>query len=130
MEEITPTVEKIFYDHDNIFVSNSRVKVGSTVYAMSGITSAKISKTIERNYTYAWPVIIITIILSAVYSSPGPFIVGMLCVVAMYCGLGDKVTYSLKTTCSSGELSLLKIEDKEQLENILESINNAIVFRG
>ena len=122
--------EKEFYRNGNVIISDSRFIVGTTTYAMSGVTSVKRG---ERKPSRIAPVVTVLVGLAVFLSGTGLTnkSVGILIVlagIAWYRSL--KTEYLVFLNSSSGESQALSSTDKDYIEQVIYHLNEAIIHRG
>lgn len=121
--------EKQFFNHGNVYVSNSRFMVHGQTYAMNGVTSVK--------QTVNWP------------SRGGPIICGLLgCLVllgmttfstilglllvgaAVLWWTQQKAHWFVVLSSSSGEIKALGSIDRNFIQGVIDALNQSIIHRG
>ena len=142
VEEKVPAEEKVFFKEGSVMVTNARFIVSKHIFAMSGITSIKISK--EK------------------LSRKGPFLTILLGVILLYWGgrswylclldypwpgyltlagvtfflLGvlwwhaRRPIYHIVLTSASGETKPLSDNNRKPVERVIKALNDAIIHRG
>jgi hypothetical protein len=120
--------EKIFFNEDNVTVSNSRFIVSGQTYAMSNVTSVKSGK-IEPDHGSSG--ILGVIGLACLFGSGWVFFAGLLLIaLAIFIFLNNKPTYSVILNTASGENQALTSTDKQYISEVINSLNESIVSRG
>ena len=128
--------EKVFFEYEDVKVTNSRFVTGGQTFAMNNVTSVK-----THNETPSrWPGILVVFIgFSAAFNA---LVVGlsvdfkMLSVgIAIIAAAGyylyqQKVTYHVMLTTSGGETSALKTHQLEYITKVVGALNEAIIHRG
>lgn len=112
--------EKIFFQQDNIVVTNTRFSVDGQTYAMSGITSVKS----KAEVVPMWAKVILFLlglILIPLYGF------GLLVIIGIFF---LKSRYSVMLSSASGETKALQSKDKALIDNIINALNQAIISRG
>ncbi|HAH9728812.1 TPA: QacE [Escherichia coli] len=122
--------EKEFYRNGNVIISDSRFIVGTTTYAMSGVTSVKRG---ERKPSRIAPVIFTLVGLIVLFSGTewthkgiGIFII--LAGIAWFRSI--KTEYLVFLNSSSGESQALSSTDKNYIDQVILHLNEAIIYRG
>jgi len=142
VEEKVPAEEKVFFKEGSVMVTNARFIVSKHIFAMSGITSIKISK--EK------------------LSRKGPFMMILLGIILLYWGtrswylclldpywvryillsslffllLGTwwwharRPIYHIVLTSASGETKPLSDNNRKPVEKVIKALNDAIIHRG
>lgn len=130
----TPAPSEItFYtDEQGVRVTNTRLIVGSTTYAMGNITS--VSRTIYEP-SLSGPIFLSAFgalfLFAGFAGSAGLAVFGALLLGAgILWWKGLKVTYGLRISSSSGESTPISSVNREQIEKIVQAVNEAIIGRG
>ncbi len=123
------TEEREFYKNGSIIVTNARFRVGTTTYAMQGVTSVKKHK-IDANRLF--PIIMMVVGLGMLFlASFGWKIAGVvICILAVVIFKAIKDEFVVVLNSSSGESQALKNTDQTYIDNVIDARNNAIVHRG
>jgi hypothetical protein len=129
--------EEVFYSDENgVKVTNARFVVGSTIYPISGITSVRVHKipSEEREEAKAVGVLLLVGIVLIIIGFYNSINFGLILAGLGIAGFGlllisrIKDIYILKITTAGGEVEALKKEgDLDYINNIVESINKAII---
>jgi Family of unknown function (DUF6232) len=117
--------EQIFYEKNNITVTNSRFISNGQTYAMSGVTSVK---RLTENPKRGTPIFIglIGLSLFAFHFLAGS--IGIVVAVAIWMMQGSKYFVQLQT--ASGESRALESTDSIFIEEVIAALNQAIIARG
>lgn len=122
--------ETEFYRNGDVSITNSRFIVGSTTYAMNGVTSVKRGQT---DPSKVGPVVLAIIGIIMVFAA-GTILFkgfGVLAVVAAVAWFkAIKPEYIVFLNSSSGESQALSSIDKKYIDDVINSLNNAIIHRG
>lgn len=118
--------EQSFFDHGGVKVTNARFIVPSQTYAMSGITSVKF---FTEKASWLWPVVSFLIAVIAFGGNGNIWSVGIPLVAGILL-LQRKPTYHIVLSSASGETRALNNKNKEFIESVISSLNQAIVARG
>lgn len=124
-------VEKTFYQDENVYVSQSRLVVGGKTYAMRNISSVTIYQNQKKNYGSF--ILILFGIFLAIIGAPNGKILGVIIIgfgIAIIYFSGTKVDFSVQISSNSGESKALVSEDMEYIQKIVDSVNEAIIYRG
>ena len=126
--------EITFYSDDScIRVTDTRLMVRNTTYAMSNITSVSVQQTDPSYWGVGLSIGIgCVLLLLAVGTSSWLWgIVGVLILGgAIYGATTLKPDYHLRVSSASGESSAYSSKDKGHVEKLVQSINEAIIHRG
>lgn len=122
--------ETEFYKNGNVSITNARFIVGSTTYAMNGVTSVKRGQT---DPSKVGPVIMAIIGVISVFAATGLMskaigVVVVLLAIAWFKAI--KPEYIVSLNSSSGESQALSSKDKQYIDDVINSLNNAIIHRG
>lgn len=122
--------EKEFYRNGSVSITNSRFIVGTTTYAMNGVTSVKCGEQVPSKVA---PVIVGLISLIMLFTASGLLvkaisILVVLCCVAWFKSL--KTEYMVFLSSASGESQALSSKDKDYIDSVIHNLNEAIVHRG
>ena len=119
-----------FYRNGNVSITNARFMVGSTTYAMHGVTSVKRGEKIPSK---VGPIItgiigILMIFLAATLMFKA---IGVLVVLfAIFWFKGLKTEYLVFLNSASGEAQALTSTDKSYIDSVIHHLNEAIIHRG
>ena len=122
--------EKEFYRNGNVSISNSRFIVGTTTYAMNGVTSVKRG---QNEPSKAAPVIVGLIGGVMVFAASTFLFKGIGALVALACIAwvkSLKTEYLVFLNSSSGESQALASTDKEYIDQVIHNLNESIIHRG
>jgi len=119
--------EKVFYQQQGVTVTQSRIILGSKTYAMSNISSVSVGITKPSRTA---PIVLLIIGLFMLIAS-STFVYGaVLCALTGIWLFLQKTKYYVSIRSNAGESRSLESKNKEQIEDIVKSINDAIVFRA
>jgi hypothetical protein len=126
--------EITFYSDDRgVRVTNTRLMVPNTTYAMANISSVT-TKTVDPSY--GWPGLFILLGLGCAVGgfSTGSSPVGILGILLLgggaYWAYSLKPDYHLRISSTGGESTALTSRDKGYVENLVAGIHEAIIHRG
>ncbi len=122
--------ETEFYSNGHVSITNSRFIVGSTTYAMNGVTSVKRGHT---NPSKVGPVILTIIGLIMVFAAATLMFkaIGVVLIIAAIAWFRSiKPEYMVFLNSASGESQALSSKDKSYIDDVIKSLNNAIIHRG
>ena len=122
--------ETEFYKNGNVSITNARFMVDSTTYAMNGVTSVKRSQT---NPSKLGPVIMAIIGVGVVFAAAALMakaigVVIVLLAIAWFKAI--KPEYIVFLNSASGESQALSSTDKKYIDDVIKSLNDAIIHRG
>jgi hypothetical protein len=129
------TPETTYYQDGSITVTNARAVLGSKTYAMANITSVSMGE-IPANRTAGIVIAVIGLAILACSSSGGSDGAGGIIGGLLVAGFGGflayiaKTQYVVKIGSASGESNALTANDREHIQKIVNSINEAIIKRG
>ena len=131
--------EKIFYENDNVKVTNTRFIVNNETYALSSINSVKVS-VVDVTFSYTFPSLAIIGGLSWLFflivleeTNPIYYIQSIALVAASIYALiriKKKLEYRVVLTTSSGDYAALKSNERQDIALVERALNDAIVYRG
>ncbi len=133
------TEEKTYYQDASVLVTNSRVILQGTTYAMTNITSVKmISKAPSLTGALIGVIAGALGILCGIFGIIVEVNAGWLGIVLGVVFIGGaiflfskaKATYVVIVGSTSGEKQVFTSTNKEQIQKIIVAINQAIVERG
>ncbi|AEG13638.1 MULTISPECIES: DUF6232 family protein [Shewanella] len=120
MEEI------IFFEYDDVKVTNARFLTNNQTYAMSNVTSVKPHKEDPNRLAG-----IIAIIVGLIFIMNESYLVGFIIIpLAVYIMSKQKTIYTVILKTSSGENRALQTYQQEYLNQVIDALNKAIVYRG
>jgi hypothetical protein len=124
--------EKVFFNQQNVSVSNSRFISHGQTYAMSGITSVKsFRQDPSRTAAVILGVIGVCVMLAGFSSGIGLTLFGATAVgIAVLWWKSLKSEFSVILSSASGEVKPLSSTDEAFISNVLNALNDAIVHRG
>lgn len=125
--------ETTFYSDDRgVRVTNARLVVGQTTYAMGNVTSVST----RTNYLWTIVVLVVGLILVVVglASGTGPQRGGFGLLGALLLLVGAlavaRPARHLRISTSAGEVSALSSRKKEYVESVAHAIQEAMIHRG
>ena len=131
-----PSKEATFYSDKTVAVTDLRVIIGGTTYALRNITSVRMAFTPPRMVK---PVLLLVAGLLILFAAlvpmtdmqPAPIgvyiIGGGMILGAILWMIGAKTKYHVDISSSAGEVHVLTSHNKLYVQRIVESINRAIV---
>lgn len=125
--EKTEQVEKIFLQDNNVYVSQSRFISSGKTFAMRNISSVSNHK-IEKSKTAQIIIIIIGLLL--LFSEELMWWGFALAILGGIWLHFVKNEYSVRIQSNSGEADGLISNDEKYIQNVVNAINEAIIFRG
>jgi len=128
--------EEVIYSDNAVIVTNMRVIIGGTTYALRNITSVKMLFTPSRLVKPILLLIVGLLILLAAFvplneNAPAPggvyVIAGAMIGSAILWMCGAKTKYHVGLSSASGEVHALTSKNKVYIERVVLSVNEAIV---
>jgi Family of unknown function (DUF6232) len=118
--------EKTFLSTNGVTVTNTRVIVPGRTYAMAGITSVR-STVIpaKRGWAIATAIFGLLFLIGRAYG-PGIFFLAVGIIWAI--SLKDK--YAVSLSSASGEVHAVVSKDADYVSQIVQAVNDAIVYRS
>ncbi|EOW9276587.1 DUF6232 family protein, partial [Vibrio cholerae] len=118
--------EKIFFESNDVKVTNSRFITGNQTYAMSNVTSVKPHK--QSPNRMPW---IFALFMGVFFILIKSYLIGFgLIGLAIFVLYNQKPLYTVILKTSSGENRALHTNEQEYLNQVINALNEAIVHRG
>ncbi|MDD4964732.1 MAG: DUF6232 family protein [Gallionella sp.] len=117
--------EIVFFEYEDVKVTNSRFISGSQTYAMGNVTSVK---AFEKKPNRLGG--ILALLIGLLFSVSAPYVGLTILVVAAIYLYKQKTIYHVMLSTSGGETSALKTYQREYLDKVVSALNKAIVHRG
>jgi hypothetical protein len=126
--------EKVFFEYEDVKVTNTRFINGSNTFAMSGITSLKIRKNPPK---YGDLIACAVLALSGIFmiATGDNTTIGLL--ITAFFGIGfwvlfksKKTEYFIMLATAGGEAEGLKTNQLEYAESVTKALNEAIIYRN
>lgn len=122
---VTQAQEKVFFQSDNVLISNTRMNLGGTTYATANVTSVS---TLESKPGRKFEIILGLIGLVVLTET---FLGGLILIaLAVLIFKMKKSKFIVKLSSSANEKDALWSNDKNFIHTVVEAINEAIIFRG
>lgn len=121
--------ETEFFKKGNVLVTNARFIVGSSTYAMLGVTSVKKTKVMPSRVGTVVLFIVGIFLLLGLTGAAKLWGVGVIA-LAVLAYKGAKPKYSVYLNSSSGESQALESEDEQYIDTVINALNQAIIHRG
>lgn len=126
--------EVVYYTQGNVQISNARVVLGGTTYAMANITSVAMAEQPASKLPGIIAAVVgalIALCSIGARSGIGGLIFGLLIVgVGAYMLINAKPQYIVRLGSASGETNGLSSPDRAYIQQVVSAINQAIVKRG
>lgn len=131
--------EEIFYERDNIKITNTRFIINNQTFALSKVNSVKVSAVYVEslNIFLAASIVGASILLYGLIAFGETNALYYMVLIAIISAsvyfttrAKNKFEYSLVLTTSSGEQSVLKSHEKQSIDLVERALNEAIVYRG
>lgn len=120
------TEERIFFEYDDVKVTNARFINGGQTYAMNNVTSVK---PYEKKPDRVWAIIVLIVGIAIMIKTS--FITGLfIAAAAAYYLYQQKTIYHILLSTSAGETTALVTYQRDYLNRIIAALNEAIVHRG
>lgn len=117
--------EKVFFQSENVLISNTRMNLGGTTYATANVTS--VSTLVEKPGRKTEIIMGLIGIISFSETALGAII---LIALAVGIFMMKKTKYVVRLSSSANEKDALWSTDKKFIDSVVESINQAIIYRG
>ncbi|MBU0493907.1 MAG: hypothetical protein KKA73_09035 [Chloroflexi bacterium] len=130
--------ETVYYQDSQVRVTNARIVVGATTYALGQISSVSL-KLKPANRTAGAIVMVAGIIIGSCVGmlagqgnqmSVALLIGGVIVAVGLVAILTAKDKYTMVLVSSSGEMKALVHADKTYVQKVVDAVNTAIIGRG
>ena len=122
---VTQAQEKVFFQSDNVLISNTRMNLGGTTYATANVTSVS---TLESKPGRKFEIILGLIGLVVLTET---FLGGLILIaLAVLIFKMKKSKFIVKLSSSANEKDALWSNDKNFIHTVVEAINEAIIYRG
>ena len=119
--------EKIFFQDQNVTVTQARYISNGQMYAMRNISSVSLF-TIKASYSSQIVLLVIGVILLVI---PKAWIVGLILVAAGIWWLtATKDDYAVRISTNAGEANSHVSKNRTYIQSIVLALNEAIVHRG
>jgi len=133
--------EIVYYKEGGVSVTNTRVIVGTKVYAMANVSSVSATKkpTTVRKIGILIAIIaliaIVLVVMSSLVDSTGINVGGIVIgVILLLVGVVFVVTakdkYIVRIASNSGEVDILSSKNAVRIRGIFNAVNKAIIQRG
>jgi ABC-type uncharacterized transport system permease subunit len=125
-----------FYtDEQGVRVTNTRLIVGNTTFAMASITS--VSRMVEEP-NRAGPIVtgLVGLVVLVIGAAQTPTSVGVIAfgVVVIAAAVAwwilQKTLYGVRVASSSGESRFISSNDGKRVDSIVQAVNDAVISRG
>lgn len=121
--------ETEFFRNGNVLITNARFIVGSSTYAMTGVTSVK-KTSVTPSRTGAIIMFVIGVLLLLGLDGTSKFFGVLAIVLSVLAYKGAKTKHSVYLNSSSGESQALESEDEQYIDTVIGALNQAIIHRG
>lgn len=125
--------EKIFYQSNDVIVSNIRFIVNGQTYTMSNVTSVKKNKEEPNKIeNILWVFFGLLFLFSGNDTKNGMLAligISFIC-TAIYFAVTKETKFSVVLSTSSSEKQALTSENETYINEIVNALNKAIVYRG
>jgi hypothetical protein len=119
--------EVTFYQDVNVTVTQSRFVTNSKTYAMRNISSVHIFEIIKSK---TLPIIMVIIGALMLLSSEARIIGFIILAVGILILVLIKNEFTVRISTNAGEVNSIVSKDRSYVQNIVNALNDAIVFRG
>lgn len=121
--------ETVFFDENNVKVTNARFIANNQTYAMSGVTSVRSTMAPAEVKGYLIGIGIGLIMLFALEGAAKLFGV-VVAGVAIWLMISAKSTHWVTLVTSAAESRALESKDELFINRVVEALNDAIIHRG
>ena len=118
--------ETVFFEYEDVKVTNARFVTNNQTYAMSNVTSVKPHKEApNRNPA------LLAIFVGIIFMTASSYIIGLIIIAGAIYYMSKQIPiYVIILKTSSGENRALRTEQQEYLNKVINALNEAIVHRG
>ncbi len=125
--------ETTLYEKGSTRITNSRAVLGPTTYAMNNITSVSLAKE-EPSGCIAWALMGIGLfagIIGIAAEISGAIFIGVIFfILGVLVFNSNKPSFIVRIGSASGETDGLRSQDQQEIQEVVEAINEAIIQRG
>jgi len=124
--ENTQVQEKIFYQDNNVIVTQSRFISGGKTYAMSNISSVALFK---KTKSRLFQILLIIVGVVLLFGDNKGYGIALAAIggIALYLTKDD---YIVRITSNAGEADGLISKDQKYIQKVVNAVNSAIIHRG
>ena len=123
-------MEKIFFEYEDVKVTNSRFINGASTYAMAGITSIKLREKKPRMLDVFICILLVLILLFKAAENNEYLIPAiLLAILAFYFYKKKKTLYAIILATSGGETEALLSNQLNYTTQVVNALNEAIIYR-
>ncbi|MBB6236944.1 hypothetical protein HDC90_001561 [Pedobacter sp. AK013] len=119
--------EITFYQDVNVTVTQSRYITNSKTYAMRNISSVHIFEIIKNR---TLPIVMVVIGVLMLFSESSRVLGFILIAIGILILVLTKNEFTVRISTNSGEVNSIISKDRSYIQNIVNALNDAIVFRG
>lgn len=120
--------DKIFFQDNDVLITQSRIVIFGKTYAMRNISSVSITQE-SKLFLKISSTIMLVFALSGFFLKE--YLIGLIALgIAVIMLLNSKDEYIVVISSNSGDNNALKSKNRDYIESIIEAINEAIIFRG
>jgi hypothetical protein len=118
--------EKVFLQNGDTLVTNSRINLNGTTYVTANITSVSRFTVVPSRKIEIIAGLVGVLLLAGGVFLPAIFVIGVAALIFYL----RKNKHIVKLSSNAGEKDALWSTDKAFIDSVVESINNAIIYRG
>lgn len=123
-------MEKVFFEYEDVKVTNTRFINGANTYTMAGITSIKLrEKKPDLTLVYVCIAISLTFLYYALGNYQLVFPAVLLSLLAYYLYKKKKSIYAIILATSGGETEGLLSNQLEYTTQVVNALNEAVIYR-
>ncbi|MBB4109655.1 DUF6232 family protein [Pedobacter zeae] len=119
--------EVTFYQDVNVTVTQSRYVTNSKTYAMRNISSVHIFEIIKNR---TLPIIMVIIGFLMLFSESSRILGFILFALGILILVLTKNEFTVRISTNAGEVNSIVSKDRLYVQNIVNALNDAIVYRG
>lgn len=123
-------MEKIFFEYEDVKVTNSRFINGANTYAMAGITSIKLrEKKPGMMDVFICILVVLLLLFKAVENYQLLIPALLLAILAFYLYKKKKTLYAIILATSGGETEGLLSNQLDYTTQVANALNEAVIYR-
>jgi hypothetical protein len=125
--------EKVFYEKNNVKITESRAIINNWTYPMNNISSVSTSEILKRPfllYFFGGILVIVGAVMVISEEIGFAFIFALIGAIIIFIGTKFKSKYSVRIGSSGGENYVLTNEKKGFIDEIVNSLNEAIIAKN
>lgn len=127
MENREEHTEKIFYNDEDVTITQSRYVTNTKTYAMRNISSVAI---FEVSQNYSLQIILLLLGLVMLVVEDVRIIATIIIAISIYWIIKTKGKYAVRISTNAGETNSIVHTDKIYVKKVVNALNEAMIYRG